>query len=186
MTLRKIFLIISLSFGLVFVGFIAVNKGVEAFGVGKWTEKLDEWDESISQRVEELFGKLEKKELGTSSPSSLVITPPGGVTMTNVDLEEINDTNLKVGLFGLSFNIDASSAKILGGGREVEISDLNVGDKLLIKGTVESGVIKAFLIHDRSLRKKRLEELREKIRTLLEKIRQLQEELEILSGTTSS
>ena len=155
-------------------------------------EEDDDEEEEEEEEVEEaeeqfgnLFKRLEKMELKVERASmSLIITPQRKATLVNVDLKTIEGDTLTVGVFGLTFTVDASEAKIYGGKEKATVSDLEVGDKLLIKGVVdeETGVIEASRIHDRSVHKKAIENFRAKIQELLRRIEEFQARVGAMQG----
>jgi len=152
-------------------------------------------EEEEVEDAEKLFGKLvkrlEKAELKlTKAPASLVITSKVKVTMVNVKLEAIGTVTqgkedaLTVRIHGLTLEVDASGAKIYGGGKKITLSDLTVGNILLIKGTMDedTGVIEASRIYNRSSHKKSLENLRVRIQDLLRRIEELRARLQAIQG----
>lgn len=130
---------------------------------------------------DKLFQRLKKLELklGKAAPS-LVITPQQKATLIDARLEAIDGFLLTVAIFGLDFEIDASEAAIDDGENGLSVVGLEIGDRLLIKGRVdeESGVIKASLIHDRSVRKDIIEIIRAEIDEILRMIDELRARLE--------
>jgi len=152
-------------------------------------DEEDEDEEDEVQDAEKLFDqltkRLEKAELRLEkAPASMVITSKGRITMVNVNLEAIDEDSqvLTVDLHGLAFEIDASEAKIYGGGKLLTIGDLEVEDKLLIKGAVDedTGTIEASRIYDRSSHRQSVQNLRLRIQELLERIEELQAQLQSL------
>jgi len=188
-----IFVLISLLFSAVYVTIdsLAVAQEDELIEEENGDENDDliiapEDDEEEVENAEKLFDqltkRLEKAELKlTKAPASMVITSRGKVTMVNVNLEAIDFVTggdnevLTVGLHGLTFQVDASGAKVYAGGKKIAVSDLEVGDKLLIKGVVDpdTGIIEATRIYDRSVHRQSIQNLRLRIQELLERIEEL-------------
>lgn len=182
---NKLLLILPLVFGLVVAGYFLVNYS-KAQAVGEDDEGIEGVGEAseLGEKAEKLLEKLEKKELpDVWVPSSLVITAKGKTTLVNVDLTAVATTTtgtttgatLTIKIFGLSFTVDASGARIIGGGKELSVSDLKAGDKLLIKGVIDesTGVIKASRIQDRTIQKEAISGLRGKIQELMNLIKEL-------------
>jgi hypothetical protein len=183
MQVKKL-LVISLILGLIFSVYFLINSNQVVA-----QENSEEVEEENAEKAGELFDKiserLEKAELRIEkAPMSLVITPKKKVTLVNVELKEIatSTATLKVGIFGLTFTVDTSQAKILGGGKELSISDLKVGERLLIKGVVDetTGIIRAERVHDRTFNKETIEGLRSKIQELLKMIEELRKRLKTM------
>lgn len=178
-------IILSLVLGLILAGYFLVNNGkVQAVeDDGEEIEGVEEASE-LGEKAEKLLEKLEKKELpNVWVPSSIVITAKGKTTLVNADLTAVATTTtgtttgstLTVKIFGLNLTVDASEAKIIGGGKELTASDLKVGDKLLIKGVIDAntGIIKASRIQDRSIKSAEISSIRTRIQELMNLIKEL-------------
>jgi len=188
MNKQKLIIIFPLVFSLVLAGYFLVQdyrvkaQEQEDEDVTVAEEVEEEEVEEAGNKFENLFKRLEKAELRLDkAPMSLIITSQKKATLVNVVLDTIEGTNLKVKIFGLIFTVDASEATTVGGGKELVLSDLKVGDRLLIKGVVnaETGVIEANRIHDRTLHKTAISNLKVRIQELLQIIERLQERLRI-------
>lgn len=190
MSRKKLLVVFPLILSLILAGYILVKNVVTAqeatptpTPTATPTPLPTEDDEEIRD-IEKLFdrftNRLEKTELKLDkAPMSMAITSQKKATFINVNLEAISGTNLTVKIFGLTFTVDASGAKIYGGGKEMTISDLKVGNKLLIKGIVDetTGVIKATRIHDRSFHSTTITNIRARIQELLKQIEELRAKL---------
>ncbi|MBZ9572395.1 hypothetical protein KJA15_03630 [Patescibacteria group bacterium] len=208
MNKRKVLAILSVIVILFSVGYVLVNNWVTAQENGIVIEdnETNENDEIViageddetedevgkaEKQFDKLLKRLEKAEFKLfKAPASLIITSKGKATFVNADLAAIETVTpaesgiLTVKIHGLNFDVDASKAKIYGGGKKITISDLQIGDKLLIKGVVneETGIIEATRIHDRSIHKKSIDNLRARIQELLRKIEELRARLEAMRG----
>lgn len=176
MNKKKLLIVFPAILALVGVSYFLVSNQIV-----KAQENQAENEQTVAEeQIDKLVGRLEKEELRLEkAPVSMMITPGKKVTFVNVSLDGIEGTDLTVKIFGLAFKVDASTAKIYGGGKDLTLSDLKVGDKLLIKGTIDenTGKITATRIHDRSVHKTAITNLRARIEELTRLLEQLRARL---------
>lgn len=111
--------------------------------------------------------------------AQLRVEPSGEFKASGVVVNTNSGGVLNVKLFGINFNINTVNAHIEGGATTTVVSDLAVGDKLSIAGTIDptTGVISAKQIVDRTLESRRTGDVRSRIAELMRMVEQLQEQL---------
>ena len=144
-------------------------------------------DTSVSETVKKTIESFKKFEIPViestkNYSSSMIITQKGKVYINNGKIVSITGTDLIVSTWGIKFSIDAGQVIILPA--NTTFSNINVGDKVNINGTVNSitGTIIAEKIHTLSETTKIMDELRAEINKMLEQLKTLQKRLEEISG----
>lgn len=132
-------------------------------------------------------------EIIRETQETLRILPNGNIRITSANLDSIETSagtttatstptgRLGISIFGIRLTVDASNARIVNSGATTTLADFRVGNKLSIKGTINSstGLVSAQLIHNRTLRDRNVEDLQRRIQELLEMVRKLQDELRL-------
>lgn len=141
------------------------------------------------EKVEKLIEKLDKFEIpalesSTSHPSSIVITPQGKININNGEVVSIASTTLEVKAWGLKFSVETGEARFIP--ENTVLSDLQVGDKINLKGQIsaDNSIVKAEKIHALSLKTRATDKLKSQIDELLKKIEELKKKLQALGGQT--
>ena len=144
------------------------NKG-SSLGQGKKLEKTLE-------RLEAL--ELPEVESPRTHLPSLFLGPQGQARIISGELINLGNATPAVDgvrVWGIDLRVDMGSARF--SPRGIERSDLQIGDKINVKGQIGegTGVITASLVHALSSRYRLTDELFEKITKLIERLRELQE-----------
>lgn len=148
--------------------------------------------------VEKGFSKVFERASGISPaevPQSIAVNPQGDVRLTGAEVTAVSGNQLTVKLWGWNLTVDRTNAQIIGKVNIQEITgqststatstaEINVGDKLLVKGTVNSttGVVTASWIKNLSLQQQGIADIQSRISQLLQLIQQLQARLRAGTG----
>lgn len=142
----------------------------------------DESDDDHRGETTQLM-RSESEDIIKGEATQLRVEPSGEFKASGVIVNANSAGVLNVKLFGISFNINTANVRIEGGATTTSVSDIAVGDKLAISGTIDSttGVISARQIVDRTLETRRTGVVRDKIAELMRLVEQLREELRRMS-----
>lgn len=134
-------------------------------------------------RVETVQRQEGSDDVMKGEATQLRVEPSGEFKASGIVVNTNSAGVLNVKLFGISFNINAANARIEGGATTTAVSDIAVGDKLSVSGTIDSatGVISARQIVDRTLEARRTGDVRNRIAELMRLVEQLREELQRIS-----
>lgn len=159
-----------------------LSLGLVAFSV--WA-KSDQSQSNEVKKLEQSLEKLEKFELPDvestkTNPSSLFFGPQGQARIISGEIVSVGTTTPVVDgvkIWGIVLTVDMTNAKFIPAGTTV--SDIKVGDKVNIKGTVDnSGKITASIVHSLTVRQQQnITEIQARILELIKKIRELQQKL---------
>ncbi len=168
---KHIFLIIIL-----FVGLIAFSTLVMAKNDSNSNKNEIKKIEKSIEKLEDF--QLPDVESSTEHPSSFFIGPQGQVRVISGEVTLISTTTPQIDgvkVWGMDLKVNVGSAKFNPAG--AALSDLKVGDKVNIKGTLDknTGVINASIVNILSLNSKTIDDLTNQIRALIIKIRELQQ-----------
>lgn len=159
---------------------------------GKFGEDFKDLEKNFS-RIFDRFSNMPPAEV----PASISVNPEGDVRLTGAEVTALPGTQITVKLWGWNFTVDRSNAQIIGrvnlpttvAPTNMEVStvpgaDINVGDKLLIRGTVNSatGVVTASWIRNLSLQQRGVADIQGRINQLLQLLQQLQAQLRARTG----
>jgi len=134
------------------------------------------------KQVDQLIEKLENftlpdVESTKTNPSSLFIGPQGQFRIISGELTSVGSSTPAIDgvkVWGVSLNVNVTNAKFSSTGTTA--SSLKVGDKVNIKGTVDSaGTITASIVHLVSAPQQSTSEMQARIIELIKKIRELQQ-----------
>ncbi len=131
-----------------------------------------------------------------ATPLSMSIGPQGQARITNGSVTAVNGNMLTVSVFGVNFSVDSSNANIVGAtalppipntatssatstGTTSSTTSINVGDKVVVQGTIDSstGIIKANTIRNLSAQVQSNSDIANRINQLLQMINQLRAQL---------
>lgn len=135
------------------------------------------------KKLEKTLERLEAFELPEVESTrtyrpSLFLGPQGQARIISGELINLGNATPAVDgirVWGIDLRVDMGSARF--SPRGTDRSDLQIGDKINVKGQVDegTGVITASLVHALSSRHRLTDELFEKITKLIERLRELQE-----------
>ncbi|MEW5805285.1 MAG: hypothetical protein AB1721_00945 [Patescibacteria group bacterium] len=154
---------------------IGLNLQLKGFKPDEVFEKLRDWEKNFE------LPEIEEIREGRAV-RSLVIAPTGNTKITDAEVVSVSGNNFTVKVWGLSLAVETNENTkfVVGRLRDWSLSELKVGDKVDIIGTIDeaSGSIKADLVNARiSVPRIQNEEVL-RLRSIIENlIRQLQEAL---------
>ena len=131
---------------------------------------------------------LSDVEKGEQPDPSLLIGPKGRVRINSgmvVSSPSGSPSTMTVEIWKLRLNVDVSEARIIpeqNTGTTTSTTTaiaLGIGNKVSVKGQMnpDTGVVKAKVVHDHSLRRQNVSKLQEKMRELIMKLREIQQRL---------
>lgn len=144
-------------------------------------------DQSTNEvkKLEQALEKLEKFELPDvestkTNPASLFVGPQGQFRVISGEIMSVGSTTPVIDgikVWGISLTVDVTNAKFIPAG--TTNSNLKVGDKVNIKGTVDAtGKITASIVHSLTVRQQQnITEMQTQITELIKRIRELQQKL---------
>lgn len=152
-----------------------------------WQSQAKNLEDSFSNAFDNAVQSGVKAE---QMPSSLSIGPNGQIRMTGASLTAVSGSNLAINVWGLTFNVNASTAQLAGSSQQtIAVSDMRVGDKLTVTGTIDpsTGAVTGQVIVDYSLATRQAgTALQSRINQLLQLIQQLQSQLNLMQGGTGA
>lgn len=162
-----------------------------AFGLkGKFAEEFNDLEKGFS-KIFDRVSNISPSEV----PQSISVNPQGDVRLTSAEITAISGPQITVKLWGWNFTVDRSNARIVGRINLPSIAsespstvtssaDLNVGDRLLVKGTVNSstGIVAASWIKNISLQQQGITDIQGRINQLLKLIQELQAQIRARTG----
>ena len=162
-----------------------------AFGLkGKFAEEFNDLEKGFS-KIFDRVSNISPSEV----PQSISVNPQGDVRLTSAEITAISGPQITVKLWGWNFTVDRSNARIVGRinlpsiasestSTATSSADLNVGDRLLVKGTVNSstGIVTAIWVKNISLQQRDLTDIQGRINQLLKLIQELQAQIRAKTG----
>lgn len=146
----------------------------------KGTEKKITAMEKKVGRLDDAFEKFQEEK---DTPGRMAIMRDNGdfrVRGVVVNSVSASTSVLNVSYFGLSRDINVAGAKLIGGGKEIQLSDFKAGDKLSASGNYNESthVITVKEIHNLSfVKNSRADEIQKRINELLKLIESLRAKL---------
>jgi len=159
---------------------------------GRFGEDFKDLDRGFS-KIFERFSNTPPAE----APASILVNPDGDVRLTGAEVTAISGPQITVKLWGWNFTVDHSNARIIGrinlpampaidaaATPTAPSANFNIGDKLMVKGTVNSstGVIAASWVRNLSLQHQGVADIQGRINQLLQLLQQLQAQLRARAG----
>lgn len=165
------------------IGIMAIVTLLSLFVTANAFAREDDDSDDDNNRMETTLQRSGSDDLMKGEASQLRVEPSGEFKASGVIVNANSAGVLNAKLFGISFNINTANARIEGGATTTMVSDIAVGDKLAISGTIDpaTGVISAKRIVDRTLETRRTGAVRDRIAELMRIVEQLREELKRLS-----
>lgn len=150
----------------------------------------DDQFKDFEEKLNEGFDEFRNAAANAPIPSSLTIGPNGNIRITGGEVKAVSGNSLTVGVWGLNLNVDISGATFIGNLPLLDNSSttasstgsqVNVGDKVLIAGTIDPSttVIKAQWVRDLSRQSQNIDAIKSRIKQLLDLLRSLQEQFQL-------
>lgn len=115
---------------------------------------------------------------------SVIIQPNGNFRVTGATVNSVNSSanTINASIYGFSRDVNVAGATIYGGGKQIALTDMQSGDKIVASGTFSESthVITVQDINDVSYTSRNASNIQSQIQALMQQVQQLQQQLKAL------